>query len=151
MAAVKREKNAITQTHRYCSVKACVNYHSCDTFLNQNPNKQSTAMQRNLVSSCISFRGGSGKTWKVKNVKWQKVWVLGKQISSVASAILAISIHLSKFRPILVDVVHCRRERRDFWQAVRRKRGKTSQIFACILLKSNHMVFLVQFGINRHS
>ena len=37
-------------------------------------------MQRNLVSSCICFRGGSRKTWKVKNVKWQKAWVRGKQL-----------------------------------------------------------------------
>ena len=72
----------------YPAVKACMNYknghrwnHSCDAVLNQNPNKQSSTMLGNLVRSCISFRGGSWKTWKVKIVKW-KTWVLGKENSS---------------------------------------------------------------------
>ena len=28
---------------------------------------------------------------------------------------------------------------------------KPSRIFPCILLTRNHMIFLVQFGINKHS
>ena len=28
--------------------------------------------------------------------------------------------------------------------------GKPSRIFPCILLTHNHMIFLVQFGINKH-
>ena len=169
--------------------------HSCDAFLNQNPNKQNTTMQRNLVRSfiCLAiphlferlflislennrdchittplslktmevqikgdqwnkrfrtgqvyylFPCGSRKTWKAKNVKWQKAWVLGKQLSSFC--VLSINIfHLSKFRPILDEVVICRREQGAVTNG--------SQFFACILLTSNHMIFLVQFGINQHS
>ena len=79
--------------------------------------------QRNLGSSCISFRGGSGKTWKVDNIKWQKTSVFSKQISSFCVFIFQYSpvkiltiIFWSK-----VSFVGCNRER---WQAVTRKEEK---------------------------
>jgi len=102
-------------------------------------------------TSCISFHEGSGKTWKVKNVKDRRLQFLVNKF--LAAAFLSTNIHVAKFWPIFVEVTRLSfvGGNRERWQTVTRKRGKASQIFACILLTSNHMIFLVQLGISQHS
>ena len=79
-------------------------------------------MQRNLVSSCICFRGGSRKTWKVKNVKWQKAWVRGKQLFSFCffypSIFTCQNLDQSWSRSLLVG------GNRELWQTVTHKEEK---------------------------
>lgn len=56
----------------------------------------------NLVGSCISVNGGSGKTWRVQNANDKRLQFLTNKF--LASAFLSTNIHLSKFWPILIEV-----------------------------------------------
>ena len=85
------------------------------------------------------------KIWKVKKAKWQNKRLQFSVNKFLAAAFLSINqILLSKFWPILVEVVICRREQ----EAVTRKRGKARQVFACILLTSNHMTSSCNLRVN---
>lgn len=56
----------------------------------------------NLVGSCISVNGGSGKTWRVQNANDKRLQFLTNKF--LASAFLSTNILLSKFWPILIEV-----------------------------------------------
>ena len=83
--------------------------------------------QRNLDSSCISFLGGSGKTWKVENIKWQKTSVFSKQISSCCVFIYQFTGQNFDQSWTKLSFVGCNRER---WQAVTGKEEKIKLLHA---------------------
>lgn len=88
------------------------------------------------------------KKWKVKNVKWQNASVFGKQTSSCCVFIYQFPCQNFDQSWSRLSFEGGNRER---WQAVSSTRGKAPQIFACILLTSNHIILLVQFGRNHHA